>query len=132
MPVDVIEMPSVLRGIEMAAASKTRFLFLTPNLNFLVNSRSDPDFRESLLMSDLCPADGMPILWLARKHGLGKDGATLTVSLGSTQVWFSLPKNRDCRKQTDRPEIVFSFWILPLGMLLARRSVVAKNMVDCR
>jgi N-acetylglucosaminyldiphosphoundecaprenol N-acetyl-beta-D-mannosaminyltransferase len=46
------------------------FFLSTPNLNFLVTSRTDPEFRESLLVSDLCPADGMPIVWLARLLGV--------------------------------------------------------------
>ena len=70
MPIDVIDMSSAMRDIETAAASKTRFLISTPNLNFLVNSQSDPDFTESLLLSDLCPADGMPIVWIARFLGI--------------------------------------------------------------
>src|SRR5207248_586315 len=28
------------------------------------------EFRESLLMSDLCPADGMPLVWIARLLGI--------------------------------------------------------------
>ena len=70
IPVDAIEMPAVLRRIETAAASRVPFLISTPNLNFLVNSQSDLDFRESLLLSDLCPADGMPIVWIARLIGV--------------------------------------------------------------
>jgi N-acetylglucosaminyldiphosphoundecaprenol N-acetyl-beta-D-mannosaminyltransferase len=66
MPVDATEMPSVLRDIRTAAVSKAAFLISTPNLNFLVNFQSDPEFRESLLLSDLCSADGMPIVWIAR------------------------------------------------------------------
>src|ERR1035437_6992250 len=69
IPVDVIDMPAVLRKIDVAAAGNTPFLLSTPNLNFLVTSRLDPEFRESLLISDLCPADGMPIVWLARLLG---------------------------------------------------------------
>ena len=70
IPVDAIGMPAVIHRIERAAASKTRFLISTPNLNFLVNGQSDTDFREALLLSDLCPADGMPIVWLARMLGV--------------------------------------------------------------
>jgi N-acetylglucosaminyldiphosphoundecaprenol N-acetyl-beta-D-mannosaminyltransferase len=70
IPVDAIDMQSVVRRIESAAANKTTFLVTTPNLNFLVNSLSDPEFRESLLLSDLCPADGMPIVWIARLLGI--------------------------------------------------------------
>jgi N-acetylglucosaminyldiphosphoundecaprenol N-acetyl-beta-D-mannosaminyltransferase len=70
IPVDAIDIPGVLRRIETAAASKAPFLISTPNLNFLVSGRSDPDFRESLLLSDLCPADGVSIVWIARLIGI--------------------------------------------------------------
>jgi N-acetylglucosaminyldiphosphoundecaprenol N-acetyl-beta-D-mannosaminyltransferase len=70
MPIDAVDMSTVLHRIERAAAERSTFLISTPNLNFLVNSRSDPEFRESLLSSELCPADGMPIVWIARLIGL--------------------------------------------------------------
>ena len=46
MPIDAIEMQSCLRRIETAAARRVPFLISTPNLNFLVNSQLDWDFRE--------------------------------------------------------------------------------------
>ena len=70
MPIDAIEMPAMMRSIERAAADAVPFVISTPNINFLVNSQNDPEFRESLLLSDLCPADGMPIVWIARLMGL--------------------------------------------------------------
>jgi N-acetylglucosaminyldiphosphoundecaprenol N-acetyl-beta-D-mannosaminyltransferase len=70
MPVDAIEMPAVLRKIEKAAANATPFVISTPNLNYLVITQQDSEFRESLLMSDLCPTDGMPIVWIARLMGI--------------------------------------------------------------
>jgi N-acetylglucosaminyldiphosphoundecaprenol N-acetyl-beta-D-mannosaminyltransferase len=70
MPIDAINMAAVVQRMEAAAADRTAFLISTPNLNFLVSSRSDPEFRESLLDSDLCPPDGMPIVWIARLVGL--------------------------------------------------------------
>jgi N-acetylglucosaminyldiphosphoundecaprenol N-acetyl-beta-D-mannosaminyltransferase len=70
IPVDAIDMPLVVRCIVSAAANKAPFLITAPNLNTLVNSLSDPEFRESLLLSDLCPADGMPIVWIARLLGI--------------------------------------------------------------
>ena len=70
MPIDAIEMPAVVREIRSAAEHGVRFLLSTPNLNFLVNCQQDPEFRESVLLSDLCPADGMPIVWIARLMGL--------------------------------------------------------------
>jgi N-acetylglucosaminyldiphosphoundecaprenol N-acetyl-beta-D-mannosaminyltransferase len=70
VPIDAIEMPAVLRHIDAAAARAAPFVISTPNLNFLVTSQDDPEFRESLLLSDLCPTDGMPILWIARLMGI--------------------------------------------------------------
>jgi N-acetylglucosaminyldiphosphoundecaprenol N-acetyl-beta-D-mannosaminyltransferase len=69
-PIDVIEMPSVTRRIESAAASSSTFLLSTPNLNYLANSLLDPEFRESLLLSDLCIVDGMSIVWSAQLMGI--------------------------------------------------------------
>jgi N-acetylglucosaminyldiphosphoundecaprenol N-acetyl-beta-D-mannosaminyltransferase len=70
MPIDAVDMATVVRTIEAAALRHAAFLVSTPNLNFLVNSLSDPEFRQSLLDSDLCPADGAPIVWIARLLGL--------------------------------------------------------------
>jgi N-acetylglucosaminyldiphosphoundecaprenol N-acetyl-beta-D-mannosaminyltransferase len=70
MPVDAIKMQPCLCRIAAAVASKKPFFISTPNLDFLVNSQFEADFRETLLLSDLCLADGMPIIWLAWLLGL--------------------------------------------------------------
>jgi N-acetylglucosaminyldiphosphoundecaprenol N-acetyl-beta-D-mannosaminyltransferase len=70
IPVDAIGMLAVLRRIRDAADRKARFLVSTPNLNFLITSQSNRSFRESLILSDLCTADGMPIVWIARFIGI--------------------------------------------------------------
>jgi N-acetylglucosaminyldiphosphoundecaprenol N-acetyl-beta-D-mannosaminyltransferase len=70
MPIDSINMATVVQRIEAAAANRRVLLISTPNLNFLVSSLSDPEFRESVLDSDLCPPDGAPIVWIARLLGL--------------------------------------------------------------
>jgi N-acetylglucosaminyldiphosphoundecaprenol N-acetyl-beta-D-mannosaminyltransferase len=70
VPFDLITLQTVLRRIETAATSDAPFMMSTPNLNFLVSSQSDAEFRETLLMSDLCPVDGAPILWIARLLGV--------------------------------------------------------------
>ena len=51
-------------------AKSAPFLISSANLNYLVASRSDTEFRESLLLSDLCTADGMPIVWIAGLLGV--------------------------------------------------------------
>jgi N-acetylglucosaminyldiphosphoundecaprenol N-acetyl-beta-D-mannosaminyltransferase len=70
LPIDATDMAAVLHKVEAHAVARKRFLISTPNLNFLVNYQLDADFRNSLLLSDLCPADGMPILWIARFTGV--------------------------------------------------------------
>jgi N-acetylglucosaminyldiphosphoundecaprenol N-acetyl-beta-D-mannosaminyltransferase len=70
IPVDAVSMDAVLRRIRLAAAKRAPFLISTPNLNFLVNSQSDSEFRESLISSDLCTADGVAITLIARLAGI--------------------------------------------------------------
>ncbi len=70
LPVDAVTMATTLRRIDDAADSATPFLISTANVNFLITSKSDEQFRESVLLSDLCTADGMPIVWIARLFGI--------------------------------------------------------------
>ena len=70
MPIDDVDFPTALRRIEQAANGQAPFLLSTPNLNFLINFRGLPEFRESLLLSDLCPADGIVVVWVARLLGI--------------------------------------------------------------
>ena len=50
-------------------AAVPRYLISTPNLNFLIGSRRDCELRDSLQLSELCTADGMPIVWIGRLLG---------------------------------------------------------------
>jgi N-acetylglucosaminyldiphosphoundecaprenol N-acetyl-beta-D-mannosaminyltransferase len=70
LPIDVIDVEGLLWKIDAAVGSRTPFLLSTPNVNFLMISQSDEGFRETLLMSDLCPADGMPLVWISRLLGI--------------------------------------------------------------
>ena len=69
-PIDVADMATVLLRIGNAVSDSSPFLISTVNLNFLISSQTDSEFRESLLLSDLCTADGMPIVWLGRLMGV--------------------------------------------------------------
>jgi hypothetical protein len=70
LPIDAVEMMDVLQRIEGAAASTTPFLISTVNVNFLAISQTDTAFKDSILRSDLCIVDGMPVVWIARLMGL--------------------------------------------------------------
>ncbi len=69
IPIDAVDLPAVVQRIGAALSRDTRYLISTPNLNFLVSSQVDPEFRELLLRSDLCPVDGVPIVWISRLLG---------------------------------------------------------------
>ena len=100
MPVDLIDMAGVLRRIDFAADRGTRLFLSTPNLNFLVNCQSDMEFRESLLISDLCPPDGASILWLGRLLGV-----PLKERVAGSDIFAAL----DSLKGRDRPLRLFLF-----------------------
>jgi N-acetylglucosaminyldiphosphoundecaprenol N-acetyl-beta-D-mannosaminyltransferase len=70
IPIDAVDLSAVVQRIGAAMRQDAPFLLSTPNLNFLVSSQTDHEFRESLLQSDLCPVDGIPIVWIARLLGI--------------------------------------------------------------
>jgi len=76
VPLDAVGLQATRRRIEAAARRKISFMISTPNLNHFVLSRSDREFRESLILSDLCTTDGMPIVWIARLAGISIKGRT--------------------------------------------------------
>lgn len=66
VPIDAIDLSETLNRIECAIDRRQPLFISTPNVNFLVTSWVDDAFRDALLVSDLCPPDGMPIVWIAR------------------------------------------------------------------
>jgi N-acetylglucosaminyldiphosphoundecaprenol N-acetyl-beta-D-mannosaminyltransferase len=70
VPIDAVELLEVVRRIYVAITDAAPFLISTVNVNFLVNSAVNAEFRNSVLLSDLCPADGMPIVWIAQLLGI--------------------------------------------------------------
>ena len=70
IPIDPIELSASIAAVEAAVESGETLWLSTPNVNFLIASRADEAFREALLSSDVCPADGMPVVWIARLLGV--------------------------------------------------------------
>jgi N-acetylglucosaminyldiphosphoundecaprenol N-acetyl-beta-D-mannosaminyltransferase len=70
LPFDVLTLDETLREVRGAIVHRRPCWLSTPNLNFLIAARQDPDFRRTVLHSELSVADGMPIVWLARLMGL--------------------------------------------------------------
>lgn len=66
LPIDAIDFAALLKSMEAAAGDAAPFLISTPNVNFMVKSQHNSEFRESILLSDLCLVDGMPLIWIAK------------------------------------------------------------------
>jgi N-acetylglucosaminyldiphosphoundecaprenol N-acetyl-beta-D-mannosaminyltransferase len=63
---DAVDFPTLLRTVDSAVQQDAPFLISTPNVNFLIKSHTNKEFRESVLRSDYCLADGMPLIWIAK------------------------------------------------------------------
>jgi N-acetylglucosaminyldiphosphoundecaprenol N-acetyl-beta-D-mannosaminyltransferase len=70
LPFDAVTMQQAVDSVRAAAQQRRRLLVSTANLNFVVAARSDEMFRDSVVHSQLCLADGMPIVWVSRLLGL--------------------------------------------------------------
>ena len=70
LTIDALDFRKLMNAIEEASVKTAPCLISTPNVNFLVTSRRNSDFRESLLRSNLCLADGMPLIWIAKLLGI--------------------------------------------------------------
>jgi N-acetylglucosaminyldiphosphoundecaprenol N-acetyl-beta-D-mannosaminyltransferase len=99
IPIDALDLTSLLAMVRTAVAGNAPFLLSTPNVNFLMMSRVDSEFRESLLMSDACPVDGMPIVWISRLLGVSVQ------KVSGCEIFDALR----FRNGSDRPLNVFLF-----------------------
>lgn len=70
LPFDVVTVDKAVDRVLSAVRSKRRCVLSTPNLNISVAARQDPDFRASLIRSNLCVVDGMPLVWAGRLLGV--------------------------------------------------------------
>jgi N-acetylglucosaminyldiphosphoundecaprenol N-acetyl-beta-D-mannosaminyltransferase len=70
VPIDAVTARQAIRKLHSAVRRRDRCFLSTPNLNFLIGSLTDSDFRQSVIRSNLSVADGMPLVWMARLLGL--------------------------------------------------------------
>ena len=66
LPIDAMSMDEAVRRLQQARLTREKCFFSTPNLNFVMASQKQADFRESVCMSNLSLADGMPLVWVAK------------------------------------------------------------------
>ena len=70
LPFDAVNLQQAMQKILHSAETRESLFISTPNLNFLIRAQKDAAFRETIFRSDMCLADGMPIVWLARMMGV--------------------------------------------------------------
>ncbi|MEO8297516.1 MAG: WecB/TagA/CpsF family glycosyltransferase [Burkholderiales bacterium] len=66
LPFDAVNMAQALAAVRHAVTAGERLFLTTPNTNFAMTALTNPSFRASVLHSDLCIIDGMPLVWAAR------------------------------------------------------------------
>jgi N-acetylglucosaminyldiphosphoundecaprenol N-acetyl-beta-D-mannosaminyltransferase len=70
LPFDAVDISKTMSRLREAKYRQTSCFLTTPNLNFLALSQDDPDFRNSVIYSDIVIADGTPIVWMAKLLGI--------------------------------------------------------------
>ncbi len=70
LTLDVMTMEQTVAKVRWAVQTRHRLFLTTPNLNFLIASQRDIPFRQTVIDSDLCIADGMPLVWMSRMLGV--------------------------------------------------------------
>jgi len=99
LPFDQVDPDQAIGIIDQAIKTKRKCFLSTPNLNFIVQSKSDESFYESVIYSDLVVADGMPVIWTARLLGIPLQSRVAGSSL------FEILQNTS----RDKPISVFFF-----------------------
>lgn len=70
LPFDAVTLAETVDIVRHACLTRERLFMTTANVNFVVVAQKDEAFRQSIFDSDLCVADGMPIVWTCRLLGL--------------------------------------------------------------
>lgn len=99
LPFDQVDSGQALDIIDEAIKTKRRCFLSTPNLNFIIQSKRDEVFYQSVIYSDLVVADGMPVVWTAKLLGIPLQGR-----VAGSSLFEALQKNR-----RDTPISVFFF-----------------------
>lgn len=66
LPLDDLSQAQAISKLWHVVRHREKSVLTTPNLNFVIACRKDPDFFRSVLESDINVADGMPLVWIAK------------------------------------------------------------------
>lgn len=81
LPIDCVSLPEAANMLNLTRTLGRRCFFSTPNLNFIIASQSNARFRDSVSLSNLSLADGMPLVWVAKLLGIPVKGRVSGSSL---------------------------------------------------
>lgn len=70
LPIDNLTIESARQLLEARINGKRKNVLSTVNVNWVINSLQEPNFRAAILDSDICTLDGKPLLWLSHTLGL--------------------------------------------------------------
>ncbi len=89
LPVDNLSLKTTIAKLERQIENNRQQVLSTININWITTSFNSPEFRASILESDICTIDGVPLLWIGRLMGLPMSetvaGSTLTQNLRDQQ-----------------------------------------------
>lgn len=66
LPFDAVNMREAIDTLYRSIKNNSPCFISTPNLNFLIESQKDIDFRNSVINSNLSVVDGKPLVWISR------------------------------------------------------------------
>ncbi|MEO8003702.1 MAG: WecB/TagA/CpsF family glycosyltransferase [Betaproteobacteria bacterium] len=70
LPIDTLSSAETIDHIRTALAARSQCWLCTSNVQYLVETRKDRQFRDTVIKSDLSLTDGIPLIWLARLMGV--------------------------------------------------------------
>ena len=113
LPFDALTLDEAVANIRSSIQRRAPCFLSTPNLNFLIASQTNPEFRGSVGRTDLSLADGMPVIWLAKLMGI-----PITQRVSGSDVFEAL-------RQSDGPLLKVYFFGGPPG--IAQRAALQIN-----
>ncbi len=79
--VDCLDMQGTVDRIQELAAAGGHHLVATVNPEFIMRAHRDPEFARVLESADLCLADGIGVVWAARRQGCSMSGPVTGIDL---------------------------------------------------
>ncbi|WP_225307581.1 WecB/TagA/CpsF family glycosyltransferase [Nitrincola iocasae] len=100
LPFDAVTLDQACDRVFAAIRERQRCFISTPNLNFVISASDDEVFSQSVMLSNLNLADGMPLIWAAR---------WLKLPISERVAGSSLFDELVIRSSVNRPLRVFFF-----------------------